>query len=58
MHELKVAAFAADLRADEQARAVRLGKPRSIAVALHQREILVKHCRFHWHLSGHGFLDR
>ena len=58
MGKLKIATFAADLRANEQASAVWFGKPRGVAVALHKREILVKHRRLHWDLPAHGLLDR
>ena len=40
--ELKVAALAADLGADEELRAVGFGEPRGLAVALHEREPLVE----------------
>ncbi len=42
MGKLKIPSLAADLRTHENARALRLCKPRRIAVALEQREILVK----------------
>jgi len=42
VRELKIAALAADLRAQEQLRAVGLGKPRRVAVALHERQAFVK----------------
>jgi len=40
--ELEIPAFAADLRADEQARPVGVGEPGGVAVALQQREMLMK----------------
>ena len=40
--ELEVAALAPDLRGDEHARAVRLGEPRGLPVALQQRHVLVE----------------
>ncbi len=52
--ELEIAALAADFRADEQLRAVRLGKPRGVPVALNQRQPLVEKP----HLHVHPFLQR
>ena len=42
MRELEIAPFAADLRAEENARALRLGEEGRIAVALEQREAFVE----------------
>jgi hypothetical protein len=42
MGELEVAAFTAYLRTDEELRAVGLGKPRSIAVAIDEGQALVE----------------
>ena len=45
MRELEVAAFAADLRTDQQPRSVGLGEPRGVAVPLHQRESFMEDAR-------------
>jgi hypothetical protein len=45
LHELEVAALPADLGRDQHARAVRLGEPRRLAVALQQRQVLVEERR-------------
>ncbi len=42
MGELEVATFRADLRAQQQARAVRLGEERGVAVALHDAQAFVE----------------
>src|SRR5262249_53541452 len=61
MRELKISAFAADFRADQNASAVFLGKPRGVAIALDEIQSFVKHAHFEIaHTlaeSGFNFID-
>ena len=52
MSKLEVASLAANLRADEEPRAVRIRKPRGAAVALNQRHVLVERGRRHVWSAG------
>ena len=45
MRKLEVAAFAADLRTDQQPRPVGLGEPRGVAIPLYQRKAFVENAR-------------
>ncbi len=56
--ELEIATFTADFRADENARAFGIGEPCGVAIALKQREILVKQGGFHMDLREQFFLHR
>ena len=55
--ELKIAAFAADLRTDQQPRAVRLGEPGGIAVPLQQREAFMKNAGLDGQMTAQGFIN-
>ena len=58
MRELEVPSLAADLRTDEEPRAVRLRKPRRLAVALHQGQPFVECRHLHVQALAQGSVNR
>src|SRR6185369_7444114 len=69
MSKLKIAAFASDLRADENARAILFGEPRGIPIALNQVQPFMEYthlqvahtltqCRFNFIDLGLGTADQ
>ena len=58
MRELEISAFTADLRADQQLRAVALRKPCRVPIPLHETKTLVKEPGLHCHFFLQRDIDR
>src|SRR5580658_6730054 len=57
LRELKIASFTADLGTEQEARSVRLGEPRGVAIPLHQRESFMENTGLDGQVTSQGRIE-